>query len=226
MAKSRKFLTAGAIGVAALAFVAASSSVTGAYFSESKGGTIDGTLGQVHLDVNPASIAFTNMLPGEPQTATVTFQNTGTGPQDFYLVFPNVPALHALNNLGTYGEVHLTGGPTGNKIALFDSINLNDGRTLESGNSCGTFTPAGCWPLNDSYKLASSVARNGTGSFSFTFNYAGKLSNVANVNGPLAAFNGYPAQNFGGQAFGPDAAGTSASGLPYQIVATQVGQTP
>ena len=87
-------------------------------------------------------------------------------------------------------------------------------------------TPAGCWPLNDSYKLASSVARNGTGSFSFTFNYASKLSNVANVSGPLAAFNKYPVNLFGGEAFGTDAALPEGSGLPYRIVATQVGQTP
>ena len=223
MAQSRKFLTVGALGVAAVALVASGSGVTGAYFSDAKGGAITGTLGQVHLNIDPASIAFTNMLPGEPQTATVNFQNTGTVPQDFYVVFKNVPALHALNNLGTYGEVHLKGGPTGNSVALFDSANLQDGRTRLSGNSCGPFSPTGCWPLKDTYKLASSVAAGGRGSFAFTFNYAGKLGNSANVGG---AFNHYPSTAPYGEAFDADALGAQGAGLPYQIVATQVGQTP
>jgi hypothetical protein len=35
----------------------------------------------------------TNILPGEPQTATVDPMRQVTAPQDFYVVFPNVPAL-------------------------------------------------------------------------------------------------------------------------------------
>jgi hypothetical protein len=228
MARVRKALTATALGAAAFALIAAAAGTTGAYFSDSQGGSVNGTLGQVKLTTSNTTFAWTNMLPGEPQTATVGFQNIGTGPQDFYLVFQNGPALHALNNLGKYGEVHVTGGKTGNINALFDSANLQDGRTrADLSNSCSSiFVQAnlGCWPLPAKLKVASSVAAQGTGSLSFTFNYAGILGNSSNIGGP---FNKYPS-NYGAghEAFGDDILGAQGEGLPFTVVAVQVGQQP
>jgi hypothetical protein len=224
MARSRKLLTVGALGAAAVALVA-STTVTGAYFSDAAPGTISGTVGTVKLTTTDTTFAWENMLPGEPKTATVGFTNAGTGPQDFYLVFPNGPALHALNNLGSYGEVHVTGGPTGTIGSLFDSANLQDGRTRESGiSSCGDFDPSGCWPLPAKIKLASGVAVQGTGSLTFTFNYAGKLgtSSTPRASGG-GVFNTYPLAS---QAYGADAAGPAGAGLPFEVVAVQVGQQP
>jgi hypothetical protein len=39
------------------------------------------------------------MTPGEPETAGVDHTSQGTSPQDFYVVFPNIPALPA--NVGS-----------------------------------------------------------------------------------------------------------------------------
>jgi hypothetical protein len=234
MARSRKFLTTGALGVAAFALIAAGAGSTGAYFSEAQGGSITGAVGAVHLGTSNTSFAWTNMMPGEPKTASVDFQNTGTGNQDFYLVFNNVPALHALNNLGSYGEVHITDG---NGTHLFDSANLQDGRHLASGvpdgtNTCGGFSTTGCWPLPISLKLASNVTPLAWNSFTFSFNYAGKLGS-ATLTHPASSgggtFNQYPlsgADVFTGPAGAADAGGSPSAGLPYQIVAVQVGQTP
>jgi len=240
MARSRKFFTAGAVGVAALALVAASTSVTGAYFSEAKAGGITGNIGAVHLNAAPTTFVWKDMMPGEQKTATVNFRNTGTGPQDFYLVFPNVPALHALNNLGSYGEVHVTGGQTGNVgLAVFDSKNLQDGRHTvrdkktglvisDRTNTCGTFSPTGCWPLPVNLKIASNVAIQGTGALSFSFTYDGRIGN--GTSGGVGAFNSFP---LGGDdvfvsPYGDaDTAATAgSSGLPFKVVAVQVGQTP
>jgi hypothetical protein len=42
---------------------------------------------------------WTSMTPGEPETAGVDHTSQGTSPQDFYVVFPNIPALPA--NVGS-----------------------------------------------------------------------------------------------------------------------------
>ena len=219
-----------ALGLAgALAMVA--SGTTGAYFSDTKSGAITGTIGSIHVSTlgstgggaDHINLAFTNLMPGEAQTVTFSFQNTGPVAQDVFLTFPNVPALHALNNLGTYGEVHVVdGGGT----HLFDSANLQDGRTRADGsNSCGPFSPAGCWPLPTSLKVAGNLAPTASGSVTFSFGYAGKLGNGSN-GGTGGVWNSYPAAAPGGEAFGADAGGTPGTGLPVNVVATQVGQQP
>jgi hypothetical protein len=189
---------------------------TGAYFSDSHAGTISGNLGSIKITpsggtgTDSTNLSFTNMLPGVPQTVTLNYSNSGLNAEDVWIVFNNATALSSLNNLGTYGEVHVAA----NGNDLFDSANLND-----RASTCGPFSPTGCWPVPQELKVASNVAPTGTGSVSFTFNYASKLSNPAAENG---SFNGYPVS---GQTTVNAADGTG-NGLPYEIVATQVGQTP
>lgn len=192
---------------------------TGAYFSDTKNGTVTGSLGTIKVTTNGgtgadnADLKFANpLLPGEAQTVSVTFTNSGTSVQDVWVVFPNATALSSLNDLGSYGEVHVTANGT----PVFDSANLSD-----HSSSCGAFSPAGCWPLPNKLKLASNVGPGNTGNMKFTFNYAGKLKNSSNVDG--AKWNMYPATD--GQTTINDADGTG-NGLPYQIVAVQHGQTP
>ena len=227
----RKSITmrAGAIGTAfalagGLAVIA--SGTTGAYFSDTKTGVIKGTTGSIKITTTGGAVgaddglnfAFVNLMPGEAQTATVNFTNTGKKAQDVYLTFPNRPALHALNNAGTFAEVHVAGGKGGNIAPLFDSTNLNDGRRFsETGNSCGPFDPTGCWPLPDKLLVARDVAPSGTGSVSFSFNYPTKMT-----GGQDGVFNAYPVT----EAFGADAAGTAGDGLPVNVVAVQVNKTP
>jgi hypothetical protein len=54
----------------------------------------------------------------------------------------------------------------------------------------------------------------------FRFNYASKLGTASHSSGG-GVFNSYPVP---GQV--TTVAGESGSGLPFQVVATQVGQTP
>jgi hypothetical protein len=236
MARLRKALTAGALGAASVALIAAATGTTGAYFSDAQGGTITGAVGSVHLATSNTTFSWTNMMPGEPKSASVDFQNTGTGNQDFYIVFNNVPALHALNNLGSYGEVHVVDG---NGNHLFDSANLQDGRHQVSGgtngvNTCGTFSDTGCWPLPTELKIASNVAPTAWNSVSFSFNYAGKLGDANPTKGVPASsgggtFNQYPLAGndiFAGSAGTADGAAPAGAGLPFQVVAVQVGQKP
>ncbi|TXN28988.1 hypothetical protein [Lacisediminihabitans profunda] len=196
------------------------SGATGAYFSDTHSGNISGTVGNIHVTpfggggANGTDLAFSNLLPGVAQTVKLNYTNTGSDPQDVYIVFNNATALGALNDLGHYGEAHLSA----NGVALFDSANLKD-----TAGSCGAFSPTGCWPLKAQYLLTSNLPAGATGDVSFSFNYAGKLKGQAPAGAPAAAWNTYPAAD--GQAVVNPADGTG-SGLPYQIVATQHGITP
>jgi hypothetical protein len=204
-----------AVSVALLggtAWLAAGS--TGAYFSDTHTGTISGTVGSIRVTPYGGSgptatdLAFSNLLPGVPQTVTESYQNTGANAEDVYIVFNNATALSALNNLGTYGEAHLSANGT----PLFDSANLND-----RVSTCGPLSPSGCWPLSSQYLIAGSLPPGAAGTVSFTFNYASKLKG----QGP-GVWNTYPVS---GQTT-TNAADGSGSGLPYEIVATQPGVTP
>jgi hypothetical protein len=163
-------------------------------------------------------LSFTNMLPGVPQTATVHYQNTGANTQDVWIVFNNATALSALNNLGTYGEAHLSANGT----ALFDSANLNDRL-----GTCVAFAPSGCWPLAKQYKVASNVAPGATGSVSFTFDLASKTTAAAPVFNPYpVSAQGYLVTHDKNDQNYVNPADGQGNGLPYEIVATQQGVTP
>jgi hypothetical protein len=221
MLKSLKFKGAAlAVSVALLGGTAwLAAGATGAYFSDTHTGAISGTVGSIRVTPyggagsDGTDLAFTNMLPGVPQTVTVKYQNTGANTEDVYIVFDNATALSALNSLGRYGEAHLSA----NGNALFDSANLNDRLA-----TCVVFAPGGsptnCWPMKAQYLAASNVAPGATGSVSFTFDYSGKTT----TQGPWA-WNVYPQPD--GQVT-VNAADGAGSGLPYEIVATQHGVTP
>lgn len=218
MSKSVK-LRVGALGVSLVVLailVITAMGVTGAFFSETKTGEIKGTVGSIHIKTlggsgeNGLEFNFNNLLPGEPQTATVEYQNTGGSKEDVWVVFNNAEALHALNNLGTYGEVSITnsGG------TIFHSANLNDNLPPASG-TCGPFSESGCWPLKEKYKIGSNISPGAGSYFRFTFGYASKLKNPAQEGLP---WNTYPPEVEESQIKG--------NGLPYEVVATQVGQEP
>lgn len=196
------------VGASSLALVAVGlvASVNGslAYFSDSQAGTLSGTVGSIKGSVSSATLAYSNLLPGEIQTVDAQQTNTGRNAQDVWVVFDNADALHALNDLGTYGEFHVAANGT----PVFDSANLND----NTRGTCGPFSPAGCWPLPAKVKLASNVAPGGGVSYSFGFGYAGKLQSQSAAGGGV--WNAYPVSS------------PTASGLPYKIVETQVGQQP
>ncbi|MET4702983.1 hypothetical protein [Frigoribacterium sp. UYMn621] len=197
------------------------SGATGAYFSDTHSGNISGTVGNIHVvpfgggGATGTDLAFSNLLPGVAKTVTLKYKNTGSDNQDVYIVFNNATALSALNDAGTFGEVHLAANGT----PIFDSANLNDHL---SPLHCLTFDPSGCWPLKSQYLLASNVAPGATGDVSFSYTIAGKYKGQAAAGAAAAPWNSFPVA---GQTTTNSADGTSA-GLPYEIVATQHGITP
>jgi len=227
MSKALK-IKLGALGASSLLLVGvavAAIGLTGAYFSESKAGEIKGNLGSIHVATaggtgeNGLEFDFKNLLPGEPQTATAKYTNTGKNHEAVWIVFNNAEALHSLNNLGHYGEVTIKS----NGKAVFHSANLNDNQPPASGK-CGKvlystdeFSPSGCWPLKEKYRLAADVPPGAKGTMQFSFGYAAKLKTQPE-EGAEASFNTYPPE--------VEPEDIVDSGLPYEIVATQVGQEP
>ena len=180
---------------------------TGAYFSDSRSGGVTGSTGSIKVvtagggGTDNLNFTFNDMLPGERQTATATYLNTGKNKQDVWLVFPNADALHALNDLGRFGEAHVSSNGT----EVLASTNLNDNST-----SCPAGT-ADCNPLPSKIKLGDNVAPGLGGSVSFSFAYGARLRGAAAEEGP---FNCYPLGS------------CTSNGLPFQVVATQHGIAP
>jgi hypothetical protein len=183
---------------------------TGAFFSDSSPGTITGSVGSILVSVSGGNgststdFHFDRLLPGTPQTETITYTNTGNSTEDVYLTFPNATALSALNDLGTYGSVQVNnaGGQD-----VFDSTNLNDNTT--------TCSDPACKPLPSQLKVGSNLTPGASATATFSFGYPGKLHTQ------FPDFNTYPVA--GQFTVVP---GQSGTGLPIAIVATQVGQTP
>jgi hypothetical protein len=221
------------------AFVASGS--TGAYFSDTHPGNVGGSIGQILIAVPNTNLSFTNLMPGAPQTVTVNYTSGGTVNQDIWVTFPNSTALSALNNLGHYGSATVSsygwGSPNGTD---FTSANLDDNATTDA---CGPLSPSGCWPLPNQVKLASNVPPGQAGSFTFTFEYASALTPPASLSwnpfplpGRNASYQTYAACETAGGTHsqcsnnqvtinGSDSP-ASGAGLPFQIVATQVGIQP
>lgn len=230
------------------AFIASGS--TGAYFSDTQNGNVGGTIGQIAISpTSNLGINFSDLLPGAPQTVTVNYTNTGNVNQDIWVTFPNATALSALNNLGHYGSATVSsygwGSPNGTD---FTTTNLDDNSAVDA---CGPLSPSGCWPLPNQVKLASNVPPGQTGSFTFTFEYAPALNNTPathwntfpipgdnNLYQSYAACETYyntnalPAgdsnahQACGDNQVTINAGDGTGNGLPYALVATQVGITP
>ncbi len=204
--------------------VAVAARATGAYFSDSHSGTITGTNGSILISagVNAdtgggLNFGFTNLLPGEPQSGTVHYQNTGNNPEDVYLVFPDADALKALNNYGTYASVTITGA-----FGTWQSDNLTDFYPSGTPGEAGVAT---LYHVPSQMLLESNLAPGATGSFTFTFAWASKLSGTGG-----GFWNLYPiaTESHNGHTYTTPSDETVGqhNGLPYNVVATQVGHDP
>ncbi len=206
--------------------VAFAAHATGAYFSDTHSGTVTGAYGNIKInpsgdgsatDGNSLDMQFTNLMPGVPATVTVNYTNTGNNAEDVYIVFPQADALHALNDLGTYGAATIADQQGGVNWA---STNLND------------FLPEGSGPAPDTYYvpeqmlLQSNLAPGYSGTMTFTFTLGVRAGNSWQ-NQPWNVWP-VPAETRDSRTYTPPAtpAVGSQNGLPYEIVATQVGQTP
>lgn len=207
--RKRTLLTAVMICIIAVAMVGIG--LSGAYFSDTKAGAITGNVGSINVSTSNLNLAFNNLLPGEPQSVIVDYTNTGTSPMDVWIVFPNDAALHALNDLGSYGSVSIVDVAGG---VNWSSTNLNDNPKYTAGQADDVNPGNGAiYPLPSKMLLQSNVAANAGGSMTFTFAYASKLGTASHSSGG-GSWNSYPLVS------------PTSSGLPYAIVATQVGQTP
>lgn len=197
------------VGAAAV-LVAATVASTGAYFSDTKSGSLNGTFGEVSVKTSGGSgndsldFTFTKMLPAEWKTAKITVTNTGTGPEDIWMVFDNANKSWSwLNSLGTYGEMTINGknynnlnnkypqGTPGN--ATYPAIAF-----VPAQNKIGTLQPG------TSY------------TFEVKFRWTYKLKDAKlNKTGTPAFGNG-----------NPDIESSAPGPLTYAIVATQPGISP
>lgn len=191
MRKSMILRLAGFIGAAGLTAALVGSAVagTGAYFSESAPTkTISATLGSIHLNSSAINdLTFTNMLPGESSTQTATFSNSGTNPEDVWVVFAaadigvhdHLSTVNYINNKGTFGEALIKAAGT----PVFYSNNLND-----DSSSCapGTGAPFICNPLPHMLKLADNLAPSAVSNMEFTYTPAAKSKGASSEN--TAAF--------------------------------------
>lgn len=231
MAHSRKVFIVGAVVVAA--GIAITASTSGANFSGTSGqGTITGTNAIVKVAGSGGNgaagmdIRFADpLVPGQAQSVTSTFTNTGNVNEDIYVVFNNAQALHAFDEQGRFAQasISVNGGSP-----IFASANLNDGlhtgATPAGPYNCSTATNAGdpqICPLGSSVLLLKNVAPNAANSWTFTYLENSSAESTHNVgNGAQGLpFNSYPVNPAGNLD-----SGSTFSGLPYQFYAVPAGQ--
>jgi hypothetical protein len=158
---------------------------TGAYFTDSHPGQVDGTFGSVAVTLNGSGTGpenmqfnFTGMLPGQWKTATMTTTNTGSDTEDIYMVFTNANDVWSqVNTLGTYGEANVNGT---------DFNNLNNhypqGTAGPYTNACGD-TVSGISYLPHVNYLGTLNAGQ-SANYTFQFRYSACISNNAYQNQP------------------------------------------
>lgn len=156
MQKKTLIKLGGFIGAAAVTatLVGFAANGTGAYFSDTKTGTIQASTGTIQVSTTlPANgvLDFTGLIPGEYKTVTFTYTahtTDSTNGEDIWLVFPNDgsatqvgsseafegnPDDFAGGGLGRYGHLQVSSTQGAN----FDSYNLSN-----PGTSAGhTGTP-------------------------------------------------------------------------------------
>ena len=196
-------VTAALIGVAVMS--------TGAYFTDTKPGTIAANFGNVAVAVAGENIDFANLMPGEVQTQTVTIQNTGTGNEDMWLVFKNDNlAWSAVNDLGQYGKFVINGNTYDNLSNRYNSTTGVPGAPIAGSfmpGSCstvnrvpvnylphkiflGTLTPSQVWTFNVSFNIIACKSTGGGGALwsSVANDFSPLLTGPLPLNFNIAAF--------------------------------------
>ena len=202
-------LVAGAAAAAAAALlIGPATGTTGAYFTESKPGSIQASTGGVSFNASDLTLNFANLLPGEFVTRSIDYRPTGTGTQDIWLVLPTDGSADALNGvagelsgdtaLGRYGHFAVA-APDGN----FTSFNLaTAGTGIHSGPTCTTdaygrggssaqaanrldYTVPFC-PVPGAILLSYGIAPGGQGTANITFGYTKLMYKLMYQNLPVS----------------------------------------
>ena len=221
-----KALAFGLSIILVIVLIAIATGATGAYFSDTKSGTVTGTIGSIKVATSGGTgtdnlnFNWDNMLPGTVYSDTMHIQNSGANTEDVWLNFPNLTALSTLNTLGRYGQVHVSVNGTD----VYASANLND---IPGNGTSG---------VPEQILLAQNVGPTASLTVVFTFEYASIMS----TQEPGGVFNQYPittggtdpryspptSPNGNGHQTYVNAADLSGNGLPFQIVGTQPGIAP
>ena len=140
MAKIGGFIGTVAAGAA---LVAAAAGGTGAYFTDSKPGTISATTGQLKLNTTDTNLSFKDLVPGTSKTKDISYNVETTDPSDVWLVFDPTDVAYlkftgakgnpsypdgGMGRFGHFAVSNDSGGP------LFQSYNLAH---VEAGGCAG-----------------------------------------------------------------------------------------
>ena len=205
---------------AGAALVAAAAGGTGAYFTDSKPGTISATTGQLKLNTTDTNLSFKDLVPGTSKTNRIEYNVATTGPSDVWLVFDPADAAYlkftgakgnpsypdgGMGRFGHFAVSNDSGGP------LFQSYNLAhvasggcavDGNGRGGSNQQSTSREIEGAPLQCGVPSAILIASNLTngqgGTVHLTFGVTGR----------------WTGQN------------ATLTPVPFNLVATQAGHRP
>jgi hypothetical protein len=204
--------TASLVGVAA--------GGTGAYFTSSTAGSLEGTSGHLRLTANNTQLNMDGLMPEVPQTQNISYSTDSNGNEDLWMVFD--PTTTGYQNftgaktssfdggLGRYGYFsvsdngnldfrshNLQDAPAGDTADAQCSVNANgDGGSDQSEANTPGLTPL-CGVPTD-ILLASNLPTGSSGNINVTFGISGKAQT----------------QDF------------QYANVPFKIVATQAGVRP
>jgi len=228
-----------AVGATAL-LVGAASGTTGAYFTDSHSGTMQGAAGHLKLNLSDSSqlsMNFTDLVPGQDQTKHVVFttDSSSTVTEDVWVVFPTSTPAQQLayaqftggkhefgyvdGGLGRYGHVQI-GATTGSYNRAFVSYNLANDPALSDPIS-GGFLSA-CYDGNG----RGGETQQATGPDDTSMGYCGVPKAILVASDLSSGASGSVDIAFGitGKWTGQNL--PVLAGVNYKIVATQHGVSP
>ena len=167
----------GAVGASA-ALVGASVAGTGAYFTNSEDGNLTGSFGSIDITEGDDQVALGMILPGEQKFDSVGYSNTGTSPQDVYLVLD--PASRATLNNPQMGAANNTFVVKTGDTVHFESKNLATKPVPAAIQIAEDFAPGiGTRTTSVSYGVSSAVGNTQQSQTAYqgqTFNVPFKLT--------------------------------------------------
>jgi hypothetical protein len=226
----------GALGISA-ALIAAASSTTGAYFTDSADGQLHGTSGQLQMNTNDTFMEFSALNPGQDVTKqiAVSLPAENTTKADLWMVFdPNSAGYGQFtgNKDATYGG--FTGGGMG-QYGHFKVVGLQ-GHQFESYNlQLPPQSPQGQTPYESSTAAGDcQVDADGNGGSSVQHT-PGAGNDIPECGAPRAiklaqgvtpGFSGHVSVTFGLTGKQTQQNQQDDPKVGFQIVATQPGQSP
>ncbi len=210
------------------ALVAATVPATGAYFSDSKDGSISATSGHLSLAIDPGTptaLNFTDLMPGVNRTKNIHYAvNASSGNVDVWLTFDKNSGAYARFTGGSLSPAWLDGGL--GRYGYFSVADSHGGTAFTSGNLAFA-------DERNIYGAGSSectVDANGRGGSGVIFTGGGYPPNCGVPSKILLASNlpsgseGTVSITFGLNGLLQTIQGQDEGTLPFHLVATQAGK--